>query len=445
MQFSKHNIFSKIHDSENYFILNLLSRSADILEPAAAERFSAAALTDTETEEYISKGYVIDPDEEKARYRQAYLDFIEARENSEIQLFFVPTYGCNFSCSYCYQNDYSRPEERLDRKVLDAFYRYLDTAFAGRSKYITIFGGEPLLPGEAYRAGFEDLVEGARERKLSYAVVTNGYHLTDYLDILSKGEVREIQVTLDGPEEVHDRRRPLAGGGPTFGRIVEGIEGAMEEGMTVNLRVVVDRDNLPHLPELARYAGEKGWTGSPLFKTQLGRNYELHTCSADPSVLFSRAEMYEALYGLLRRNPEVGEFHRPAYSISRFLFDNGELPDPLFDSCPGCKTEWAFDYAGRIYSCTATVGKEGEELGTFYPRVRTDDEVIEEWEERDVTAIGECRECALSLACGGGCASVAKNRTGKILSPDCRPVKELVSMGISHYFGESGSGEHGTG
>ena len=72
---------------------------------------------------------------------------------------------------------------------------------------------------------------------------------------------------------------------------------------------------------------------------------------------------------LIRQHPAILQFHKPAYSVSKFLFENGELPDPLFDSCPGCKTEWAFDYTGRIYSCTATVGKPGEELGTFYPEV----------------------------------------------------------------------------
>ena len=434
MQFSNHNIFSKIRDSEKFFLLNLLSKNADIIEPELAGRMNSNALTETEMQEFISKGYLADPEEEQGRYRRAYLDFLEARENSEIQLFFVPTYGCNFSCSYCYQSGYNRPAGRLDRRVIDAFYAYVDTVFAGKNKYITLFGGEPLLPGEEYRAGFEDFIEEAVRRNISYAVVTNGYHLAGYLDVISRGNVREIQVTIDGPEEIHNRRRPLAGGGGTFGAIVEGIDAALEAELSVNLRVVVDRENLPYLPELARYAGQKGWTESPFFKTQLGRNYDLHTCGVDPSVIFSRVEMYESLYDLLQQFPEVGEFHRPAYSVSRFLFDHGELPEPLFDSCPGCKTEWAFDYAGRIYSCTATVGKQGEELGAFYPKVQRDTETIDEWEERDITAIKECGQCALRLACGGGCAAVAKNRTGKINSPDCRPVDKLLEMGLSLYF-----------
>jgi uncharacterized protein len=137
---------------------------------------------------------------------------------------------------------------------------------------------------------------------------------------------------------------------------------------------------------------------------------------------------------MLKIHPEIMEFHRPAFSISKFLFDEGELPDPLFDSCPGTKTEWAFDYTGKIYSCTATVGKAGEELGTFYPELELDSDQIEEWESRDVLAIPECKTCNLRLACGGGCASVARNQYGELHKPDCRPVEELISLGIAHYF-----------
>ena len=62
------------------------------------------------------------------------------------------------------------------------------------------------------------------------------------------------------------------------------------------------------------------------------------------------------------------------------------------------------------------------------------EEKISEWEDRDVLSINECKDCPVQLACGGGCASVAKNKTGSIHKPDCRPVKELLELGIGIYF-----------
>jgi uncharacterized protein len=160
----------------------------------------------------------------------------------------------------------------------------------------------------------------------------------------------------------------------------------------------------------------------------------LHHCQSSPDKLFDRISLYTKIYELIQKHPQIIEFYKPAYSISKFISEQGELPDPLFDACPACKTEWAFDYTGQIYSCTATVGKADESLGTFYPLITRRDDLIDQWEKRDVTAILECRECSVSLACGGGCGSVAKNRTGNICSADCRPVKKLLELGFSAYL-----------
>ncbi|MFP4562232.1 MAG: radical SAM protein [Spirochaetia bacterium] len=443
MELSKYNILGKLKNRNDYYIVNLLSGRADIIEEEEGRALEAGKCP--EDEAFRERGYVVDPEEEGRRYRAGYLDFIEARENSETQIFFVPTYACNFACSYCYQESYAGPDNTgaasggyASGEVIDSFFRYIDAGFAGKSKYLTLFGGEPLLPGQKPRRGVEAFLRGASERGLDTAVVTNGYHLVEYLDLLERGSLREVQITLDGPEAIHDRRRPLKDGSSSFRPVVAGIDAALGAGLTVNLRVVVDKENLPFLPELAELARSKGWTGNPRFKTQLGRNYELHTCQSAEARknILSRADLWAEVDDLIEKHPVVGEFHRPAYSVARFLADTGELPVPLYDSCPGCKTEWAFDLNGGIYSCTATVGKPDERLGSFYPDVVLDEELVDEWESRDVTEIEECRSCSLQLACGGGCASVAKNRTGRLHAPDCRPVGELLSLGLSRYFEE---------
>jgi uncharacterized protein len=62
--------------------------------------------------------------------------------------------------------------------------------------------------------------------------------------------------------------------------------------------------------------------------------------------------------------------------------------------------------------------------------------MIYQWASRDVTSIEACKNCSVQLACGGGCGSVAKNRNGSVLSPDCRPIKELLEIGFRAYFAE---------
>jgi uncharacterized protein len=433
MEFSKHNILSPIKNSSNWVLINLLSGNADIIEAEVAQKLQQGDWT--QNEDLLAKGYLVDPESEKKLFNQKYLDFLDERDSDEIQIFFVPQYSCNFSCSYCFQEEYDWSKSPLKDEVLDAFFNYIDSTFAGRRKYLTLFGGEPLLPGSSHQQKISRFLKMAKDRNLDVAVVTNGYSLSEYIEVLKIAHIREIQVTLDGPEPIHNQRRTPKDGKPSFNKIAEGIDLCLKNNLPVNLRAVVDRENLSSLPALAEYAISKGWTQNPLFKTQLGRNYELHNCQVGgASKLLSRVEMYEELFAMIHNNPHFLEFHRPAFSISKFLFENGELPAPLFDSCTGTTTEWAFDYQGRIFACTATVGKSGEVLGTFFPDITRHEEIIAQWEERDITSIPECKECPVSLACGGGCTAVAKNRTGQILSTDCRPAQKLIELGVSLYF-----------
>jgi len=438
MYYSKYNIFSKIKDSENSFIVNLLTGNADILSPSESKELTQIIeneISESDTvNELIEKEYIVDEKKEKINYRNRYFDFIDGRDDDEIQLFLVPNYSCNFACSYCYQDEYTNPNQLIDSKTIDAFFDYIQKEFAGKKKYITVFGGEPLLPSSKQKDTIAYIVKKANEAALDLSFVSNGYALEEYMNILKEASIREIQITLDGTKEVHDSRRFMKGGKGTFENIVKGIDASIANNITINLRVVVDKENIGNLPELAQLAIDKGWTSSPFFKTQMGRNYELHHCQSTPDKLFSRISLYEEVYELIKQHPHILEFYKPAYSVSKFLWENGELPDPLFDSCPACKTEWAFDYTGHIFSCTATVGKEEESLGTFYPEVKKNSAIIEEWQMRDVTEIPECKTCNLQLACGGGCGSIAKNNTGKICSPDCRPVKELLELGFAQYI-----------
>ena len=75
MIYSRYNIFSKIRESENYFILNLLSGSADILSSEDAEKVKAVQNDNNFpyndfVRELAGKGYIMDSDEEVRLYRQ---------------------------------------------------------------------------------------------------------------------------------------------------------------------------------------------------------------------------------------------------------------------------------------------------------------------------------------------------------------------------------------
>jgi uncharacterized protein len=444
MRLSRWTITAPIPGRETTLLIHPLSGEAALLESPKASALSAAPLTslppDLDEAALREMRILVDSDEDDARMlADAKRTFAVEMERTPTQLIAVPSFACNLACTYCYQEVFESAHGLVEPAVIDAFFAWIDRFHAGDDPkpYITLFGGEPLVDTPAHRDRLGRYLDGARTRGLGVAVVTNGYDLEAFASLLSEGPVREVQVTLDGPQAIHDARRPHGNGSATFDRIVRGIDAVVAAKIPVNLRIVVDRSNLPALPDLARFADRKGWLDLPAarFKTQVGRNYELFGCAAGQkrTDLYERAELWAAYLELAEREPVLRRFYRPRFHGIGHLAETGELPAPNFDGCPATKKEWAFGPDGTLYGCTATVGNPRYQLGRFYPTVERDERAIGAWHGRSTSTIEDCAECNLAPLCGGGCGAIAAARTGTPMKPDCRPVRELLGLGARFY------------
>ena len=120
MALSNHNIITPIKDSEDFFIVNPLYKSADII---SANEVKMLKNKIDPIGDFAQRGYLTDETKEKRAFKLAYLDFAEKREDDETQLFFVPNYSCNFACSYCYQEGYNPVQKVVTNEVVDAFFQ----------------------------------------------------------------------------------------------------------------------------------------------------------------------------------------------------------------------------------------------------------------------------------------------------------------------------------
>lgn len=443
---AKNNIIVKINSSKTseYAILNPVSGSFDLMDEKEYRKLTeleSSAYPDSEFISYLlERGYIYEnPEAQEKAIDKAYRDFKNEVENSLVQLMLVPTYGCNLACTYCFQHGIDGRPSLISKETADTFFDYVCSNFGSDTQkpFITLFGGEPLVNSRAQREIISYIVDRCAAEGYELAAVTNGYDLVDYIDILKKVTIKEIQITLDGSRAVHDARRATANKKGTFERIISGMEAAVKEGMPINLRSVVDTENIKDLVNLAEFLDGKGWLDLPpeLFKTQLGRNYELFECYAKPQHLMTQAELWGEFASLSKEYPVLSKFHRPDFKGIRHLVDTGEMYMASFDTCPACKTEWVFDLYGDIYGCTASCGREEYKLGTYWPKVKLDISAIKTWQKRDVRTIEKCRDCKYDVICGGGCGVVAANRNnGEVLSPDCRPIQELIEIGVNHYI-----------
>ena len=151
----------------------------------------------------------------------------------------------------------------------------------------------------------------------------------------------------------------------------------------------------------------------------------------------SEVELWGQFAQLSKKYPILARFHRPDFKGMRRIVETGEMYIATYDTCPAAKTEWVFDLDGNIYGCTASCGREEYLLGTYWPDVNLKQDVISTWQKRDTKHITKCASCSYDAICGGGCGVVAANRDhGNLLAPDCRPIQELLEIGVNYYADE---------
>jgi uncharacterized protein len=445
MQLSRHVILADVPGRDEVLLVQPLSGQAALLPRASAEALRAlpagALPASLPPATLRDAGFVVEtPAEDESLLEAALSTWRDEVALTQTQLIVVLSFGCNLACTYCYQELFDPASGGLiSPEAIEAFFGYVDRHHLGEQvrPYVTLFGGEPLRDTPAHRDRLGRFLAGAAAREMKVAAVTNGHDLEALVPLLANGTVKEVQVTLDGPRALHDARRPHQDGRGTFDRIVAGVEALVAAGVPVNLRVVVDKENLPHLPELAAFAAARGWLDLPAgkFKTQIGRNYELFGCASrqDAGALFDRVELWAHYVELCEVHPVLRRFHAPRFHGLSHLAATGELPPANFDACPATKTEWAFSPDGGVYGCTATVGHPAHRLGAFFPEESRDAAAIARWSHRSALTVPACRGCSLAPVCGGGCGAVAWNRTGTPQETDCRPVKELYGLGARFY------------
>jgi uncharacterized protein len=157
-----------------------------------------------------------------------------------------PTPFCNINCDYCYLPD------RANRAVIadDTLERIFERVFASpitRVRFSLIWhAGEPLvLPIAFYeRANAVIARNNTRGVKIRTSFQTNGLRLNDEWCGFLRDSGARVGISLDGPQELHDRHRRTRGGKGTFERTMAGLRCLQRAGIEFSVICVLTRDSL---------------------------------------------------------------------------------------------------------------------------------------------------------------------------------------------------------
>ncbi len=153
-----------------------------------------------------------------------------AKASRDFQVFVKPTGSrCNLDCQYCYylKKEHLYPQGESFRMPDDLLEEYIVQhidASPGPTITFSWHGGEPLLLGQDY---FQKIVElqrkhRPRDQRIINGLQTNGVLLDENWCRFFAAESFSVGLSLDGPQEIHDRYRVTKGHKPTHREVMRG-------------------------------------------------------------------------------------------------------------------------------------------------------------------------------------------------------------------------------
>jgi uncharacterized protein len=317
---------------------------------------------------------------------------------------------CNLACGYCFYRDKARvfPGTAVHRMSFEVLEETVRQAMAdgGRQVNFGWQGGEPTLMGlDFFRRAVEFQTRYAGGKRAANGLQTNGLLLDREWARFLRENGFLVGLSLDGPEDVHDRYRRTAGGRGTWKTVVAKARMLLEEGVMTNALAVVNDHSVRFPGEIYAFLKDLGLTHMQFIPC-------VETDPEDPG----RAAPFSV------RGEELGEFLRAVFDLWMGDFRDGVattsvrffdsvfhsyvgLPPPECTLLAECGGYLVVEHNGDIYSCDFFV-EEPWRLGNVMSG-RLDHMLNSarqrEFGRRKAALPGKCRACRWLPLCRGGC------------------------------------------
>lgn len=140
------------------------------------------------------------------------------------------TERCNLRCTYCVHTKDNKEKRAHGNKNMS-----IETAFAAidnlnrnshdsQAVNIIFYGGEPLLNFTLIKKSIKYAAEVFKDRSLSFSMTTNSTHITPQIAGFLFAYKVNVKVSIDGPEDIHDRYRKDAEGKGSFQKALTGLK-----------------------------------------------------------------------------------------------------------------------------------------------------------------------------------------------------------------------------
>ncbi|MFX0550007.1 radical SAM protein [Hathewaya histolytica] len=443
MYLSKYITITSLDNKEKEYIIihsylgNIDIVSSDIGKQILEARKDNSALYNIPLDilrQMKKKKYIVDSEiEDKERFLKIANKISSKIREKSLAYILIPSYECNFRCPYCFEANTVEKNEKYDpmsRELVDIIFQDIDNKQKNNTKVnITLFGGEPLLEKNLDINAY--ICEEAIKRNIPIHAITNGYSIDEYYNLFKKGYFTNLQITIDGIQEGHDKRRYLENKQPTFSKIIQNIGEVLniERGPSITVRINVDKDNYNEVIKLKDFFQEKNWIDNKKFNFY---TKSVHACYVPTKDRVYDSDVVDNVI-LDKENLKNMQFNmqykRMVEDVKKIFDVNEKLPNLRTCTCGAANGMRVIDNRGNIYSCWEQVDNDENIVGhvDINKRAFIYNELWESWQNRHIENIEKCSQCGYSLICGGNCPAHAKYATGDMFSSYCTDIKKTYN------------------
>jgi uncharacterized protein len=362
---------------------------------------------------------------------------------------------CNLDCTYCFYTEKEAlfPKEqnyRMSDEILEAYIRKnLDEQEIPEITFAWQ-GGEPTLMGlDFFRKAIKLQKRYNKGKKIINTFQTNGILLDDeWCEFLAQHNFL-IGLSLDGPEDIHDKYRYDHKKRPTFQLVIRGLRLLQKHNVEYNILACVNSESSKRPLDVYHFFKEKGVKFIqfiPIVERKPDANAEeLDLKLAVPPAL-DREEaaiavtpwtVEPAAYSYFMRRI-IDEWVR--HDVGKVFVMNFEwalncwmgLPSPSCFFAKRCGDSVIIEHNGDIYSCDHFMYPQyrlGNILTDDLKKMIFSKQQLEFGAVKETTLPKQCQQCDALFVCNGGCP---KHRFLKTY--DGEPGLNYLCKGYDDFF-----------
>lgn len=326
------------------------------------------------------------------------MQFLQYKYNSQkynrdfMILTIAPTMDCNFDCHYCFE---TRDKGIIHQAVEDRIITLIQNNITKLRKLrINWFGGEPLLAKDniiSLTQKIKNICDN-NEVIVEFSIITNGFCIDKKVCcFFSKYKFKNIQITLDGPKDIHDNKRILRNGQGTYDVIIRNLKLLRQFKVPTSIRVNVDKTNWDRINDLILDIKNNGLTAINLY---LGHILPYNSDDSGENTCFTKKEFAKIEIIFSKLLEENGFFNFKKYPIPRGNY-----------CCADHINSFVINYDGFLYKCYSDIGNKSLACGNILSLEKSYDNLSNtlkyiNWGNE---LSQKCKVCKILPLCMGGC------------------------------------------